>query len=70
MHPYEFEITEYGILGYLPTGVKREFATESEYTDAYEAEMDILGREMADWYKGWEDEWDFELGEPEKWGVA
>ena len=35
MHEYEFTDTGYGVKGFMPSGEEREFATESDYHDAY-----------------------------------
>lgn len=35
MAGYGFETTEYGVIGQMPDGELVEFATESEYEDAY-----------------------------------
>ena len=52
MWDFEFTVTEDGILGTLPTGEQRLFATETEYHSAYEDEEDELYDEMAEAF-GW-----------------
>ncbi len=50
MWDYNFQVTDYGILGTLPTGEEQLFATESEYRQAYEDEENEIYDEMADYY--------------------
>lgn len=35
MADYEFKMTEYGVIGVLPSGEEREFASENDYYEAY-----------------------------------
>lgn len=63
MWPYEFVNTSYGVLGTLPTGEKREFATEEEYREAYRKEEDEIYDFMAEIYAN-------EPEYPEDWSVT
>ena len=59
MSEYEFELTKSGVLGTLPSGEQREFATESEYWEAYRDEEDEIVDELFDLNNGYEIEDDF-----------
>lgn len=50
MWDFEFEVTESGVLGTLPTGEQRLFATENEYAEAYEDEENEIIDFMAECY--------------------
>lgn len=64
MHEYEFVDTGYGVKGFMPSGEEREFATESEYLDAYTDEENEIYDEMYRLNNGfqYEIEEDFVLG--------
>ena len=48
MFDYEFEQTSYGVIGTLPTGEQKEFATEEEYYETYREEEDMIYDFMAE----------------------
>lgn len=47
MHDFEYEFTDFGVIGFMPSGEEREFATEDEYEDAYTDEVNEIVDEMA-----------------------
>ena len=47
MADYQFEETEFGILGTMPSGEQFMFHSEEEYSKAYWAEVDEIVDEMA-----------------------
>ena len=48
MHEYEFLVTESGVIGILPSGEEREFATEDDYHEAYTDEENEIIDELAE----------------------
>jgi len=50
MFDYEFTVTDFGVLGTLPTGEQLLFSTEEEYRQAYQDEEDAIYDGMAEYY--------------------
>lgn len=46
MSPREYWLTEYGIVGVLPSGEEQEFATLDEYYDTYRDEENEIVDEL------------------------
>lgn len=53
MFDFDFQVTDYGVIGTLPDGEQMEFASEAEYRQAYEENENELYDEMADAF-GWD----------------
>ena len=63
MYEEEFTVTESGVIGIMPSGEEREFATEDEYHEAYTEEENEIIDELAVLHEHDEveypEDWDF-----------
>ncbi len=64
MYDYEFTQTSYGVLGIMPSGEEREFATEADYYEAYTDEESEIYDELYRLNNG------FEIEPEEDWLYA
>lgn len=60
MWEFEYEMTDFGVKGILPSGEEREFATVDDYREAYEDEENDIIDGLAEIY-------DEVLDYPEDW---